>query len=255
MEEFNKMSDAEKTRYNTASKAERKQMTIEFRANQPKAETEPAPIPGAEVERSETAPADPEAQTRRAARKARREAEIARMKDYANNHRAKDAGVGSNLELHALEEYSPDAGTNVGNNQEFKNKAMEVYMKADAPTEAELVEEYGEQTGKAVAEIVDELDYRKEHFKTHYAYDDRKEWRTDKRQQLDDGVKRRDFRNNNTLVKNDKVKEYIEQNFKTEDGKIDIQKLKDFVFQFIGTDFEVNYGIHRKHNGGFGQDE
>lgn len=87
MAEFNKLSEAEQARYNSASKSERKQLTIEFRqANAP--QTEQSGV-GTSVEPGKEETVTPEEkQTRaekKAAAKAAKEAEIARQKEYAQS--------------------------------------------------------------------------------------------------------------------------------------------------------------------------
>lgn len=87
MAEFNKLSEAEQARYNSASKSERKQLTIEFRqANAPQAEK---PAVGTTVEPGKEEAVTPEEKQtraeRRAAAKAEKEAEIARQKEYARS--------------------------------------------------------------------------------------------------------------------------------------------------------------------------
>lgn len=87
MAEFSKLSEAEQARYNSASKSERKQITIEFRqANAPQAEK---PAVGTTVEPGKEEAVTPEEKQtraeRRAAAKAEKEAEIARQKEYARS--------------------------------------------------------------------------------------------------------------------------------------------------------------------------
>lgn len=87
MAEFNKLSEAEQARYNSASKSERKQLTIEFRqANAPQTEK---PAVGTTVETGKEEAVTPEEKQtraeRRAAAKAEKEAEIARQKEYARS--------------------------------------------------------------------------------------------------------------------------------------------------------------------------
>ncbi len=85
MAEFNNLTEAEQARYNSASKAERKQMTIEFR--QANGTPSGDKVKGTAVEKSEEeVTTQEEKQTRRerrAAAKAAEEAEIARQKEAA----------------------------------------------------------------------------------------------------------------------------------------------------------------------------
>ena len=85
MAEFGTLTEAEQARYNSASKAERKQMTIEFRQAK---ETPPEePVKGTAVEKGEEEVTTPEEKQTRAERRAearkQREAEIARQKEAA----------------------------------------------------------------------------------------------------------------------------------------------------------------------------
>lgn len=256
-DEYKLLTEDQKIQYALAtSKKEKKQLTIQFRqASEKPAE---APVSGTVVEKSDV-PQTPETEKTKKGRQRAAEKlakEIADMKAYAEKYKADSPGVGKNLTLTAQDELSPDAGTILGNNKAFKDDILKIYMDSGKlPNLEELKGKYGEASANAVMSVLQDLEHRKTHFATHDAYIERQSWRTDKRAQLDDGAERSDFKDNNTLVKNDKVKEFIEAKFKTEDGRVDTQKLKDFVFQHLGTDFEANYGIHRKHNGGFGQDE
>ena len=85
MAEFSNLTEAEQARYNSASKAERKQMTIEFRQSQKTPPEEP--VTGTVVEPGQeevTTPEEKETRAqRRAARRQREQEEIARQKEYA----------------------------------------------------------------------------------------------------------------------------------------------------------------------------
>ena len=81
MAEFSNLTEAEQARYNSASKAERKQMTIEFRQSQKTPPEEP--VTGTVVEPGQeeaTTPEEKETRAqRRAARRQREQEEIARL--------------------------------------------------------------------------------------------------------------------------------------------------------------------------------
>ena len=86
--EFKNLTEAEQARYNSASKAERKQMTIEFRqANENPPEE---PVTGTVVEPGKEDVASPEEKKtraeRRAARRQREQEEIAKQKEAAQKH-------------------------------------------------------------------------------------------------------------------------------------------------------------------------
>ena len=85
MAEFSNLTEAEQARYNSASKAERKQMTIEFR--QSKGTPPEEPVTGTVVEPGKEDVATPEEKKTRAERREeRRQREleaIARQKEYA----------------------------------------------------------------------------------------------------------------------------------------------------------------------------
>ena len=91
MAEFSNLTEAEQARYNSASKAERKQMTIEFRQSQKTPPEEP--VTGTVVEPGQEEVVSPEEKQtraqRRAAAKAAKEAELAQLKKDAEAYAAK----------------------------------------------------------------------------------------------------------------------------------------------------------------------
>ncbi len=110
------------------------------------------------------------------------------------------------------------------------------------------------EQNKMAEDIMQELDARWEHFEKHNVFLDKKEYEKAMDEFVKAGGTKKEFKADNSLVKNKKVKAYIEQNF-MKDGVIDQRALKDFVLGRTAGDLELNYGIHRKHNGDIGQDE
>ncbi len=209
---------------------------------------------GVEIEQSGDQPLTVDMKRRKEKKYNERLKDIAEMKEYAKTQKADKAGVGENLKLSVDDELSPDNKTLIGNDKEFKDELLRMHLEGELPSDEELIKEYG-SLAEDVKSIYGLLEYRKQHYQSHDLYLDKKEYKSDMREQKQDGVERKEFKENNTLVKNRKVKEFIEKNFTDKDGKVDAQALKNYVAQFIGTDYQLNYGVHKQHKGGTGQDE
>ncbi len=184
--------------------------------------------------------------------------EIKGMNDYAKTHKKDEVGIGDNLTLTANDEIDPDKGTLYADNENnLRDQILQEYMNVDTiPTLNELTQKYGDENiAKAVLGVLVDNEYRKTHYEVHDAYLDKDAYNAAKEKAVAAGVSEATFKEHNTLVENKNVKAYIQENFTNEKGEVDMQKLKDFVFQYIGSDFEVNYGVHKKHKGGHGQDE
>ena len=183
--------------------------------------------------------------------------EIKGMKDYAATHKKDEVGIGNNLTLTAQDDISSDKGTLYAEQDNLRDQILQEYMNVETiPSLDELTKKYGDENiAKAVLGVLIDNEYRKTHYEVHDAYLDKDAYNAAKEKAVAAGVSESTFEEHNTLVENKDVKAYIQKNFTNEKGEVDMQKLKDFVFQYIGSDFEVNYGVHKKHKGGHGQDE
>lgn len=173
--------------------------------------------------------------SKKAAARQKAVAEVAQMK----------ASIGDNLVLTSDPEHTFQPIGKEPDNVEFRNKAIKAFVDAERPA----------ADSPRTQEDAETLYERKEHFADHLTLTNKKQYRAYKKELHKDGVKYKDIKDEVTYVRNKDVRDYINEHFVDENGLVDQQKLKNFVAQYTGLDFELNYGIHRVHNGSMVQDE